>query len=226
MEQLVELENVSKIYRQGEREVSALKDVSIRIRQGEFVGVLGPSGSGKSTLIHMLGALDRPTEGVARFLDEDLGGLSDTQLAGLRNRRIGFVFQTFYLMARYRALENVMLPLLYRGLSRSKRKEMARQALDRVGLAGRLTHRPPELSGGECQRVAIARALVNGPDLLLADEPTGNLDSTTSEEIIMLFEKLNQETGTTVVLVTHDQKLAEACHRRLILKDGAINTEN
>ncbi len=226
MMSVAELQAASKIYKQGNREISALKNVSLKIQQGEFAAVLGPSGSGKSTLIHLIGCLDRPTSGRVLFRDCDLGQLSNARLAYLRNRNIGFVFQTFYLLSRYRALENVMLPLLYRGLSRSERRALAEQALLRVGLESRMTHRPTELSGGECQRVAIARAIVNQPDLLLADEPTGNLDRKTGLEIIELFSMLNQETGTTVVLVTHDEKLAAFCHRRLILHDGAIQAEN
>jgi putative ABC transport system ATP-binding protein len=223
---VAELQAASKIYRQGEREISALRDVSLQIQQGEFAAVLGPSGSGKSTLIHLLGCLDRPSSGRVLFRERDLGQLSDAQLASLRNRSIGFVFQTFYLLSRYRALENVMLPLLYRGLSRSERRVLAEQALLRVGLEPRMTHRPSELSGGECQRVAIARAIVNQPDLLLADEPTGNLDRKTGLEIIELFSRLNQEMGTTVVLVTHDENLAAFSHRRFLLQDGAIQAEN
>ena len=203
----------------GEQKVSALDGVDFSIEKGEFVAIMGPSGSGKSTLMNLLGCLDLPSSGIYRLEKLDIQDLKPDQLAEVRNRRIGFVFQSFNLLPRATALENTELPLLYGRVPKST--EIAFQALERVGLAHRAKHKPTELSGGECQRVAIARALVNGPAIILADEPTGNLDSTTGKEILNLFLELNQE-GVTLILVTHEQKIAEQAKRIMQMRDGKI----
>ena len=203
----------------GEQKVSALDGVDFSIEKGEFVAIMGPSGSGKSTLMNLLGCLDLPSSGIYRLENLDIQDLKPDQLAEVRNRRIGFVFQSFNLLPRATALENTELPLLYGRVPKST--EIAFQALERVGLAHRAKHKPPELSGGECQRVAIARALVNNPAIILADEPTGNLDSTTGKEILNLFLELNQE-GVTLILVTHEQKIAEQAKRIMQMRDGKI----
>jgi ABC-type lipoprotein export system ATPase subunit len=220
---LIELRNLSKTYDLGEVKVHALKGVSLEIGEGEFVALIGPSGSGKSTLMNTLGCLDRPTDGSYRLAGEEVAGLSPEQLAQVRNRRIGFIFQNFNLLARTTALENVEVPLLYnRGCPRRERKRRAIELLRRVGLADRLDHRPNQLSGGQQQRVAIARALVNRPPILLCDEPTGNLDTRTSREIMALFRKLNETEGLTVILVTHDLDIARRARRALVLIDGEV----
>ncbi len=203
----------------GEQKVSALDGVDFRIEKGEFVAIMGPSGSGKSTLMNLLGCLDLPSSGIYRLENLDIQDLKPDQLAEVRNRRIGFVFQSFNLLPRATALENTELPLLYGRVPKST--EIAFQALERVGLAHRAEHKPTELSGGERQRVAIARALVNSPAIILADEPTGNLDSTTGKEILNLFLELNQE-GVTLILVTHEQKIAEQAKRIMQMRDGKI----
>ena len=203
----------------GEQKVSALDGVDFRIEKGEFVAIMGPSGSGKSTLMNLLGCLDLPSSGIYRLENLDIQDLKPDQLAEVRNRRIGFVFQSFNLLPRATALENTELPLLYGRVPKST--EIAFQALERVGLAHRAKHKPTELSGGERQRVAIARALVNSPAIILADEPTGNLDSTTGKEILNLFLELNQE-GVTLILVTHEQKIAEQAKRIMQMRDGKI----
>ena len=203
----------------GEQKVSALDGVDFSIEKGEFVAIMGPSGSGKSTLMNLLGCLDLPSSGIYRLEKLDIQDLKPDQLAEVRNRRIGFVFQSFNLLPRATALENTELPLLYGRVPKST--EIAFQALERVGLAHRAKHKPTELSGGECQRVAIARALVNSPAIILADEPTGNLDSTTGKEILNLFLELNQE-GVTLILVTHEQKIAEQAKRIMQMRDGKI----
>jgi ABC-type lipoprotein export system ATPase subunit len=220
---LIELRDISKIYDLGEVKVEALRGVSLDIEQGEYVALVGPSGSGKSTLMNTLGCLDRPTRGSYRLADEEVGNLSADQRARIRNRRIGFVFQNFNLLARTSALENVELPLLYSvGVSARERHRRATAMLQRVGLGDRLDHHPGQLSGGQQQRVAIARALVNEPSLLMADEPTGNLDSRTSREVIDLFRKLNEEQAITVILVTHDPDVARHAKRIIALRDGRI----
>jgi putative ABC transport system ATP-binding protein len=220
---LIELRNLSKIYDLGEVKVQALKRVSLDIGEGEFVALIGPSGSGKSTLMNTLGCLDRPTGGSYRLADEEVAGLNPDQLAQIRNRRIGFIFQNFNLLARTTALENVEVPLLYnRSCPRGERKKRAVQILDRVGLGNRLDHRPNQLSGGQQQRVAIARALINEPPILLCDEPTGNLDTRTSREIMALFRELNESEGLTVILVTHDLDVARRARRALVLIDGEV----
>ena len=202
--------------------VEALRGVSLRIDQGEYVAVIGPSGSGKSTLMHLLGCLDRPTSGLLRVGGRDVATLSDAELAELRNRTIGFVFQSFQLLARTSARDNVALPLVYRGLRRTERRERAEAALRSVGLGHRLEHRPSQLSGGEQQRVAIARALVGEPRLLLADEPTGNLDTRSGEEVMAILERLVAERGVAVVVVTHDAEVAALADRRVHVRDGLL----
>ena len=220
---LIELRNVSKTYDLGEVKVRALRGVSLEIADGEFVAMIGPSGSGKSTLMNTLGCLDRPSGGSYRLAGEEVAGMSVEQLAQVRNRRIGFIFQNFNLLARTTALENVEVPLLYnRNCPRRERKKRATEMLTRVGLADRLDHRPNQLSGGQQQRVAIARALINRPPILLCDEPTGNLDTRTSREIMALFRELNEAEGLTVILVTHDPEIARRAKRALVLVDGEV----
>jgi len=222
---IIELENVTKVYHLGEQKVEALKGVSLKIFPGEIVALMGPSGSGKSTLMNILGCLDQPTTGRFQFLGKEVGGLSQDERAFLRNHEIGFVFQNYNLLARTSALENVELPMLYNGASPRVRQAKAREMLDLVGLGDREHHQPSQLSGGQQQRVAIARALLNEPRLILADEPTGNLDSKTGAEIIALFKELNREKGITLILVTHDPDVASHCHRIVHLKDGLIEWE-
>jgi putative ABC transport system ATP-binding protein len=220
---VIELRNIRKVYKIEEVEVHALRGVSLDIKGGEFVALVGPSGSGKSTLMNTLGCLDRPTSGSYRLAGEEIVSLSSDQRALVRNRRIGFIFQNFNLLPRTTALENVELPLLYSGLMTArKRHERATDLLRQVGLADRLDHHPGQLSGGQQQRVAIARALVNNPAILMCDEPTGNLDSKTSKEVIQLFRDLNKNHGITVILVTHDQDVARSARRIVVLKDGLI----
>ncbi|HET9594830.1 MAG TPA: ABC transporter ATP-binding protein [Anaeromyxobacteraceae bacterium] len=218
---LLALEDLSRVYHVGGEEVRALDGVSFAVSPGEWLAVVGQSGSGKSTLMNVLGCLDTPTSGRYLIRGQDVAGLSDDALADLRNREIGFVFQTFQLLARATALANVELPLVYRGVPRRERRERAEAALASVGLAPRMHHRPNELSGGQRQRVAIARALVGEPSLLLADEPTGNLDSATGDEIVRLFGELHGR-GHTIVLVTHEPRLAARCPRAVRLSDGRV----
>ena len=219
---MIELEKVTKIYRMGQSKVVALDNINLDIGAGEMVAVMGPSGSGKSTLMAIMGCLDVPSQGQYRLEGEPVEKLSDNQLAQVRSRKVGFVFQQFNLLPRTDALENVMLPLLYDGVHGKLRMEKAKTALEIVGLADRMHHKPNQLSGGEQQRVAIARALVNEPTILLADEPTGNLDTKTGEEIISLFQKLHEENGQTVVYVTHDAFIAKHTQRIIRLVDGKI----
>lgn len=220
---LIELRGLGKTYDLGEVQVTALKGVHLDIAQGEFVALIGPSGSGKSTLMNTLGCLDRPTRGSYRLDGVQVGRMTKDDLARLRNGRIGFVFQNFNLLSRTTALENVEMPLLYApGLSRRQRRARAREVLARVGLADRLHHRPNQLSGGQQQRVAIARALVNRPPILLCDEPTGNLDTRTSKEIMAFFRELNRVEGITVILVTHDLEVARLADRAIVLVDGEV----
>ena len=221
MSALIQVQDVWKTYQVGEQQVHALRGLSVDIGQGEYTALMGPSGSGKSTLMNMLGCLDTPTSGRYHLAGEDVGTLDDDALADIRNRRIGFVFQTFNLMPRYTALENVALPLVYAGAARDVREARAKAVLEQVGLADRMDHRPNELSGGQRQRVAVARALVNQPDLLLADEPTGNLDTKTSVEIMALFDEIHAA-GNTVVLVTHEEDIARHAHRVVRLRDGVV----
>jgi putative ABC transport system ATP-binding protein len=220
-ESIIELVDVHREHRMGGETVAALRGVGFRVRPGELVAIVGKSGSGKTTLMNVLGCLDRPTRGIYRLGGQDVQALSDDALSGLRNRHIGFVFQSFQLLHRSSALKNVELPLVYRGVPRARRKLLATAALERVGLVHRLRHRPNEMSGGERQRVAIARALVGDPTLLLADEPTGNLDSTTEREIMALFAELHAA-GNTIVLVTHEPSIAHQCPRAIRLADGVV----
>jgi len=218
---MIDLSSVTKTYHMGAMDITVLAGISLSIKQGELIAVMGPSGSGKSTLMNIIGCLDRPTSGVYRFEKREISTLSDDELATVRNVKIGFVFQTFNLLPRLSALKNVEVPLIYSGVPARERKERAMPMLDRVGLAERMYHKPTELSGGQQQRVAIARALVNNPPLLLADEPTGNLDSRSGEEILNLLTGLNKQ-GVTIIIVTHDQNVANRCKRRIHLKDGQI----
>jgi putative ABC transport system ATP-binding protein len=219
---LIEVRDLTKVYGEGPAAVEALRGVSLSVSSGEFVAIMGPSGSGKSTFMHLLGCLDRPTSGSYRLAGREVSGLSRDQLALVRGRQIGFVFQSFNLLARTSALENVELPMLYAGVSREERDRRARSILEQVGLGSRLDHRPNELSGGQQQRVAIARSLANGAPLLMADEPTGNLDSTSSEEIMTLFRHLNKDNGITVVVVTHATDIAAWSDRIVTFRDGLI----
>lgn len=222
MEQnVIHLEDVRRYYVMGDFIVKALDGVSLSIKKGEFTSIMGPSGSGKSTMMNLVGCLDTPTSGLIDIDGENTAGLDETELAYIRNRKVGFVFQQFNLLGKLTALENVVTPLLYAGMGVRERKQKAADALQRVGLADRMYHRPNELSGGQKQRVAIARALVNNPTILLADEPTGALDSKTGSQIMELFEELNAE-GRTVILVTHDRELGMRCHRQIHLRDGKL----
>ena len=222
---LLEIADLWKVYRMGDVEVPALRGVSLKVEEGEFVAIMGASGSGKSTLMSILGGLDRPTRGTYRLDGTDLSSLSRDRLARVRNEKIGFVFQSFHLLARTSAVENVELPLLYaHHVSSSERRSRARESLTRVGLGDRSGHRPNQLSGGQQQRVAIARALVNRPSIVLADEPTGNLDSKVSVEIMRLFQELN-DAGITVVFVTHEPDVAQYAKRKIVLKDGVVVTD-
>jgi putative ABC transport system ATP-binding protein len=218
---VIRLDKVTKVYNTGTISVAALRGVSLSIELGEYVAVIGPSGSGKSTLMHILGCLDTPTTGTYLLAGEKVGGMSEAALAEVRNRRIGFVFQQFNLLASMSAWQNVELPLAYAGVHRAERKERAMAALGKVGLAGRVQHRPGELSGGQQQRVAVARALVTEPDLILADEPTGNLDSVSARDVLNLMDELH-EAGRTLVLITHDTEVASASGRVLGIRDGLL----
>jgi putative ABC transport system ATP-binding protein len=218
---LVELRNVSKIYRLGEEEIRALDDVSLDIGEGEFISITGPSGSGKSTLMHILGCLDSPTRGTIKLDGVMIEHASSRELAAIRNRKIGFVFQFFNLLPKLNVVQNVELPMIYSGISARERRQRALEALNMVDLANRARHRPSQLSGGQQQRAAIARALVNKPRIVFADEPTGNLDSHTGDAILQLFRKLSQE-GRTIVLVTHDPEIAAVTPRRIEIRDGKI----
>jgi len=224
-EPALEAVDVTRVYEMEGVRVEALKGVSLTIERGEYAAILGPSGSGKSTLMHLLGALDRPTTGVLRVGGRDVASLDDSALAELRNEHIGFVFQSFHLLPRTTAVDNVGLPLMYRGVPRSERRERAVAALEKVGLGHRLDHRPNQMSGGEQQRVAIARALVGEPQLVLADEPTGNLDTRTGDEVMELLERLNGEQGVAVVLVTHEPDVAERARRQIYIRDGLVERD-
>ena len=221
---VIHLQGVTKVYRMGAVEVRALNGVDLTIQHGEYVGVMGPSGSGKTTLMEIVGCLSRPTTGSYEFNGQLVDTITDQQLAALRGERIGFVFQTFNLLPRLTAVENVELPLLYRRVARRARRARALELLERVGLSGRAAHRSSEMSGGERQRVAIARALVNQPSVILADEPTGNLDSATGESIMALIEQLHHD-GQTVVLVTHDPRIGERVERTVRLRDGVVESD-
>jgi len=221
---IINIEHIAKVYKVGSEEVHALRDVSLKINRNEYVAIMGPSGSGKSTLMNMLGCLDTPTSGIYDFKSVSVSEMTDNELARIRNKEIGFVFQTFNLLARSDAIHNVELPLIYAGVSTSERRERAKQALIDVGLGDRMHHKPNELSGGQRQRVAIARALVTNPAIILADEPTGNLDSKTGEEIMALFHEIHEK-GNTIILVTHEEYIAEHALRIIRLKDGLIEKD-
>ncbi len=221
---VIDLAGISKVYPMGETDVTALANLSVSIREGAYVSVVGPSGSGKSTMMNLIGCLDRPTSGSYYLSGVDVSGMSENELADVRNERIGFVFQTFNLLPRLTAYENVELPLIYRGLGGRERKERVTRRLEQVGLGDRMKHRPTELSGGQRQRVAVARALVTDPAILLADEPTGNLDQKTGAEILALFDDLHTA-GQTIVLVTHDPEVAERAMRVIEIRDGAITKD-
>lgn len=221
---VIDIEHISKVYEMGNQQVFALRDITLKIHENEYVALMGPSGSGKSTLMNILGCLDTPTNGKYFFKDDNVSEMTDNDLAEIRNREIGFVFQTFNLLPRANALKNVELPLVYSGMSPSKREEHAEQTLVNVGLSDRMDHKPNELSGGQRQRVAIARALVTNPAIILADEPTGNLDSKTGEEIMALFGNLWQN-GNTIILVTHEEEIARHAKRIIRLRDGLIESD-
>jgi putative ABC transport system ATP-binding protein len=224
MSSIIQLTSITKFYQVGEEKVHALDGVSIQIQKNEYVAIMGPSGSGKSTLMNIIGCLDTPTSGLYELNDTSVSDMNDNQLAKIRNKEIGFVFQTFNLLARSDVLHNVELPLIYGGIGSMERKKLARAAIERVGLTDRIHHKPNELSGGQRQRVSIARALVTQPSILLADEPTGNLDTKTGDEIMMLFDTLHKE-GNTIILVTHEEDIALHAHRRIRLRDGKMEVD-
>jgi putative ABC transport system ATP-binding protein len=221
---LIETRDLWKTYQMGDEQIHALRGVSIQIQRGEYVAIMGPSGSGKSTLMNLIGCLDTPSQGTYLLNDKEVSQMNDNELARIRNEEIGFVFQTFNLLPRATALHNVELPLVYAGIAKKDRIERAKAALDKVELTSRMSHRPNELSGGQRQRVAIARALVNNPSILLADEPTGNLDSKTGVEIMALFDRLHQA-GNTIVLVTHEADIAAHAHRTIAIRDGGVERD-
>ena len=224
MDKVIEITEIVKNYQVGSVIVRALRSVSLDIKRNEYVAIMGPSGSGKSTLMNILGCLDTPTKGMYILNGTDVSKMEDDKLAEIRNKEIGFVFQTFNLLPRYTALENVTLPLIYAGIPRHEREDHAKQTLNLVGLGDRMTHKPNELSGGQRQRVAIARALVNNPSIILADEPTGNLDSKTSYDIMGLLDKIHED-GNTVIVVTHEEDIARHAHRIIKLMDGEVSTD-
>jgi putative ABC transport system ATP-binding protein len=221
---MIELSEITKTYRMGEVDFTVLSGVSLAVQSGELIAIMGPSGSGKSTLMNIIGCLDRPASGIYRFENREISTMTDDELAAIRNVKIGFVFQTFNLLPRFSALKNVEVPLIYSGVPARARRERAAPLLEKVGLGDRMQHKPTELSGGQQQRVAIARALVNNPPLLLADEPTGNLDSHSGEEILNILTGLNRQ-GVTVIIVTHDRDVAARCKRLINLKDGQIMSD-
>ncbi len=224
MEPIISIRDLAKTYQMGATEVRALQSIDLDIHKNEYVALMGPSGSGKSTLMNLLGCLDTPSRGTYHLSSEDVSDMDDNELATIRNKRIGFVFQTFNLLPRLSALENVALPLVYAGYSKERRNDKARQVLENVGLGDRVTHKPNELSGGQRQRVAIARALVNDPAIILADEPTGNLDSKTSFEIMEIFKKLHDQ-GNTIIIVTHEPEIAAHALRVVKLRDGLVESD-
>lgn len=225
MTKLIELKGINKTYKNGEQELRVLKDIDLEVEEGEFVAIMGPSGSGKSTLMNVIGLLDRPTSGEYFLEGQEVGNLSEKKLARVRNEQIGFVFQQFFLLSKLNAFQNVELPLIYAGVHPAKRKEIAEQYLEKVELGSRMHHLPSELSGGQKQRVAIARALVNQPAIVLADEPTGALDTKTGEQIMDLLTKLNEE-GKTIIMVTHEPEIAAFANRRIVIRDGVISSDS
>lgn len=224
MEELIKITDLKKIYEIGNQTVNALNGVSISIKKNEYVALMGPSGSGKSTLMNMLGCLDTPSNGEYVLNNQNVGEMDDDDLAEIRNKEIGFVFQTFNLLPRYTSLENVALPLIYAGFGKAQRSERAAEVLTQVGLADRIDHKSNELSGGQRQRVAVARALVNNPSIMLADEPTGNLDTKTSHEIMALFDQIHKN-GNTIIIVTHEEDIAQHAHRIIRLRDGMVESD-
>ncbi|RSJ74451.1 ABC transporter ATP-binding protein [Streptococcus cristatus] len=225
MKKLIDLRNINKTYRNGDQELKVLKNINLTVEEGEFVAIMGPSGSGKSTLMNIIGMLDRPSTGEYFLENKDVANLGDKKLAKVRNNQIGFVFQQFFLLSKLNALQNVELPLIYAGVSQGSRKNLAKQYLEKVDLGTRMTHLPSELSGGQKQRVAIARALVNNPSIILADEPTGALDTKTGEQIMELLTELNAE-GKTIIMVTHEPEIAAYAKRQIVIRDGAISSDS
>ena len=225
MKKLIDLRNINKTYRNGDQELKVLKNINLTVEEGEFVAIMGPSGSGKSTLMNIIGMLDRPSTGEYFLENEDVANLGDKKLAKVRNNQIGFVFQQFFLLSKLNALQNVELPLIYAGVSQGSRKNLAKQYLEKVDLGTRMTHLPSELSGGQKQRVAIARALVNNPSIILADEPTGALDTKTGEQIMELLTELNAE-GKTIIMVTHEPEIAAYAKRQIVIRDGVISSDS
>lgn len=225
MKKLIDLRNINKTYRNGDQELKVLKNINLTVEEGEFVAIMGPSGSGKSTLMNIIGMLDRPSTGEYFLESEDVANLGDKKLAKVRNNQIGFVFQQFFLLSKLNALQNVELPLIYAGASQGSRKNLAKQYLEKVDLGTRMTHLPSELSGGQKQRVAIARALVNNPSIILADEPTGALDTKTGEQIMDLLTELNAE-GKTIIMVTHEPEIAAYAKRQIVIRDGLISSDS
>ena len=225
MKKLIDLRNINKTYRNGDQELKVLKNINLTVEEGEFVAIMGPSGSGKSTLMNIIGMLDRPSTGEYFLGNEDVANLGDKKLAKVRNNQIGFVFHQFFLLSKLNALQNVELPLIYAGVSQGSRKNLAKQYLEKVDLGTRMTHLPSELSGGQKQRVAIARALVNNPSIILADEPTGALDTKTGEQIMELLTELNAE-GNTIIMVTHEPEIAAYAKRQIVIRDGVISSDS
>ena len=225
MKKLIDLRNINKTYRNGDQELKVLKNINLTVEEGEFVAIMGPSGSGKSTLMNIIGMLDRPSTGEYFLENEDVANLGDKKLAKVRNNQIGFVFQQFFLLSKLNALQNVELPLIYAGVSQGSRKNLAKQYLEKVDLGTRMTQLPSELSGGQKQRVAIARALVNNPSIILADEPTGALDTKTGEQIMELLTELNAE-GKTIIMVTHEPEIAAYAKRQIVIRDGLISSDS
>ncbi|KXT73440.1 ABC transporter ATP-binding protein [Streptococcus sp. DD10] len=225
MKKLIELHNINKTYINGDQELRVLKDINLEVEEGEFVAIMGPSGSGKSSLMNVIGMLDTPTSGKYRLEGKEVAGLSEKKLAHVRNRQIGFVFQQFFLLSKLTALQNVELPLIYAGVSPNKRKQLAEKFLEKVELAERMHHLPSELSGGQKQRVAIARALVNNPSIILADEPTGALDTKTGDQIMEFLTELNNE-GKTIIMVTHEPEIAAYAKRQIVIRDGIISSDS
>lgn len=222
---LIHIKDVKKVYGSGPVKVEALSNINLTVAGSEFIAIIGPSGSGKSTLMNIIGCIDRPTEGTYLLDDIDVSNFSDEELAHIRNKKIGFIFQMFNLLPRQTALENVQLPLLYSGINKKERRERGLHMLQKMGLEGRSHHHTNELSGGECQRVAIARALVNNPSIVLADEPTGNLDTKNGTEILNLFKRLNSEEGVTLIMVTHNHEIANEARRRIFIRDGVVEED-